>query len=59
MPVSYEGSQLLKCTVSFTYQRYLLQTLSASNIGRPPEETEVAAPNTPTPPIPGSVLEVG
>ena len=38
MPVSYEGSQLLKCTVSFTYQRYLLQTLSASNIGRPPAE---------------------
>jgi len=60
MPVSYEGSQLLKCTVSFTYQRYLIQTLSASNIGRPPAEPRrVAAPNTPTPPIPGSVLEVG
>jgi hypothetical protein len=24
MPVSYEGSQVLKCTVSFSYQRYVL-----------------------------------
>lgn len=24
MPVSYESSQLLKCTVSFTYSRYIL-----------------------------------
>jgi hypothetical protein len=24
MPVSYEGSQVLKCTVSFSYQRYIL-----------------------------------
>lgn len=26
MPVSYDSSQLLKCTVSFTYKRYLLNT---------------------------------
>ena len=25
MPVSYEGSQVLKCTVSFSYQRYLVK----------------------------------
>lgn len=51
MPVSYEGSQLLKCTVSFTYQRYLVNRVSASKIGRPPiEPRRVAAPNTPTPP---------
>jgi hypothetical protein len=24
MPVSYESSQLLKCTVSFTYSRYIV-----------------------------------
>jgi hypothetical protein len=26
MPVSYEASQVLKCTVSFSYQRYLVKT---------------------------------
>jgi hypothetical protein len=26
MPVSYEGSQVLKCTVSFSYQRYSVTT---------------------------------
>jgi hypothetical protein len=51
MPVSYEGSQLLRCTVSFTYQRYLIQNKPASGIGRPPiEPRRVVAPTTPTPP---------
>jgi hypothetical protein len=31
MPVSYEASQLLKCTVSFTYSRYWIQSLTSSN----------------------------
>jgi hypothetical protein len=26
MPVSYEASQVLKCTVSFSYQRYLVKS---------------------------------
>jgi hypothetical protein len=32
MPVSYDQSQLLKCTVSFTYERYIL-TKSAGYVG--------------------------
>jgi hypothetical protein len=30
MPVSYESSQLLKCTVSFVYERYLIGTDSSA-----------------------------
>jgi hypothetical protein len=30
MPVSYESSQLLKCTVSFTYNRYVLKKVGYS-----------------------------
>ena len=30
MPVSYSGSELLKCTVSFTYSRYVVQSKSIS-----------------------------
>lgn len=35
MPVSYESSQLLKCTVSFTYTRYIAQPLSTSSLTQP------------------------
>jgi len=30
MPVSYEASQLLKCTVSFTYERYYVAPITSS-----------------------------
>ena len=36
MPVSYESSQLLKCTVSFTYSRYIV---GGGDILVPPKET--------------------
>jgi hypothetical protein len=44
MPVSYESSSLLKCSVSFTYDRYLCspQNLSAGRPGEP------GAPSTAT-----------
>jgi hypothetical protein len=31
MPVSYEASQLLKCTVSFTYSRYWISSFTSSS----------------------------
>jgi len=42
MPISYESSSLLKCTVSFTYDRYLCSP-KASSAGRPGEP---GAPST-------------
>jgi hypothetical protein len=50
MPISYEGSQLLKCTVTFTYLRYVAQpTLSpnitpAQNTSLPPGVTNTTGP---------------
>lgn len=38
MPVSYESSQLLKCTVTFTYTRYIAQPTFAPTI-LPPQNT--------------------
>lgn len=35
MPVSYDTSQLLKCTVSFSYTRYWVQNLGQSSISSP------------------------
>lgn len=35
MPVSYDSSELLKCTVSFTYNRYILRRLKNTN--KPPK----------------------
>ena len=32
MPVSYESSSLLKCTVSFSYLRYVLNELNDTNL---------------------------
>jgi hypothetical protein len=43
MPVSYEGSQVLKCTVSFSYQRYILANATGPGLPKPP-------PSTPKPP---------
>jgi hypothetical protein len=56
IPVSYESSQLLKCTVSFTYTRYLVQRVpisftSPSPIPQPPSPVPPPGPlyQTPTP----------
>jgi hypothetical protein len=50
MPVSYESSQLLKCTVSFTYTRYVVRrkrnNVSISGIQEPRQST---APGVPDP----------
>jgi len=44
MPVSYESSELLKCTVSFTYNRYLVNRVhfgqSPTSIPNAPNESE-------------------
>lgn len=39
MPISYDGSQLLKCTVSMTYTRYILDP-TKSAINTPTQSTE-------------------
>jgi hypothetical protein len=44
MPVSYESSQLLKCTVSFTYSRYIFRPIIKSN--------PTSTPNSGAPAIP-------
>lgn len=52
MPVSYDSSQLLKCTVSFTYDRYTASNAAASSTytqtGEPSQPTATGAPNTET-----------
>lgn len=35
MPISYESSNLLKCTVSFTYDRYVIDDLTIKNENKP------------------------
>lgn len=40
MPISYESSSLLKCTVSFSYSRYYIQNLKGSP---PPQDTSTQA----------------
>lgn len=56
MPISYDSSELLKCTVSFTYTRYLVErlandsTLAIQNAGNQFGSIfETAAAGTPTP----------
>jgi hypothetical protein len=44
IPVSYESSQLLKCTVSFTYSRYWVKGLTAAN---PESKKNENAPGVP------------
>jgi hypothetical protein len=34
MPISYDTSQLLKCTVSFSYTRYVINRVNVNNIGK-------------------------
>jgi hypothetical protein len=60
MPVSYDSSQLLKCTVSFTYSRYVISRTGnfasqseepkvTGEVGRAIEQYQV---NSPIPPGP-------
>jgi hypothetical protein len=46
MPVSYEGSQVLKCTVSFSYQRYVIENNVGPGLPKPPKPP-TPAPQTP------------
>lgn len=52
MPVSYDSSQLLKCTVSFTYTRYLVKR---GNVDvpkqEPPRQTANETPKAPPPAV--------
>jgi len=51
MPVSYDESQLLKCTVSFTYTRYYIGSISSSSSSSSPATNEEPqAPTTPETP---------
>ena len=46
MPVSYDSSQLLKCTVSFTYDRYVCGNSSITPVtGEPSQSTATGIPN--------------
>lgn len=51
MPISYESSQLLKCTVSFSYDRYIMRDIS-----RISTQTEPSPP-TPAPGVPQNPIE--
>ena len=44
MPVSYDGSSLLKCSVSMTYVRYIIHNLDKINV-LPPSPTQQARSN--------------
>jgi hypothetical protein len=46
MPVSYDAAQLLKCTVSFTYSRYVVKNLISNSQGEPgAPDTSAGIPN--------------
>lgn len=54
MPVSYESSQLLKCTVSFTYNRYVLNDVGYSGENSEPKQpTATGVPEFYGPGLPG------
>ena len=42
MPVSYDGSSLLKCTVSMSYIRYVLKNVHVQNAYPPSNPFEMA-----------------
>jgi hypothetical protein len=48
IPVSYESTQVLQCNVSFSYIRYVMNTIPLS--GLPVPNTPYATRNIPTPP---------
>jgi hypothetical protein len=48
MPVSYDASQLLKCTISFTYSRYVRRVLQTNKPTEPAPSTTPGAPSQET-----------
>lgn len=46
MPVSYESSQLLKCTVSFAYDRYVIKNAQGKSSSEPAPASVPGVPNT-------------
>jgi len=48
IPVSYDSSQLLKCTVSFTYSRYWIESLELKGVsgGEPGQTTAATVPES-------------
>ena len=49
MPVSYDTSGLLKCTVSMTYLRYVVAQTDQFSMGKPQKPTSSENPNSTTP----------
>lgn len=49
IPVSYESTQVLQCTVAFSFTRYVIKSLNLSGLPAPPP-TEPRATATPAPP---------
>jgi hypothetical protein len=47
MPISYNSSELLKCTVAFTYNRYVLQSNANKLESEPGTQTAPGVPNNP------------
>jgi hypothetical protein len=47
MPISYNSSELLKCSVSFTYNRYVLQSKANQLESEPGTQTAPGVPNNP------------
>ena len=54
MPVSYDTSGLLKCTVSMTYLRYVVAQTGQFGMGEPQKPTSSENPNSTAPPPPES-----
>jgi hypothetical protein len=61
MPVSYDGAQLLKCTVSFIYDRYVsinvANSISAKSFIPAAKSSALNSPNQPQPAIPAGVAQ--
>ena len=55
MPVSYESSQLLKCTVSFTFSRYLIEKTFGGPSGEPGPTTAPGIPSIGNPNVPQNI----
>ncbi len=51
IPVSYESTQLLQCTVSFAYTRYVINTLPLSGLPIPNTSAQNPIPAIPEPPV--------
>jgi len=54
MPVSYDSSQLLKCTVSFTFSRYLIEKTTGGS-SSPEPSGPTPAPGVPNPNFPSTL----